>query len=673
MKNRDILSSRRIACVCAAMLALAIMPAEAENGDQAPPRDKTPSYELDSSFFDFNKTLNGIMKPGVDAPVKPSKKPDIEQPQKSTTTAVKAADNTQDELPPKPSKKPKITQSEVQKSVTLKTDFEDQDHSKLMSREDTELYQKIFALQKEGKIDDANKLIRKLDDDRLYGYVLQQRYLHPTAYSSKFSELTEWLEKYADLPGAHRIYDLAERKRPAGNNTRLPEPDTKIRINRRAEPTMIIAKRYASSLNRSNEEAQAVRGLQKTLAQKIRSGELQSARNNLENTQILDTVEHDILAARLASAYLYRGELATAYNIASKAAERSGLHVPLASWVAGLVSWKRGKYTESARFFENVGRSNYASGWTRSGGAYWAARAHMRRGDVKSVSTWLQRAASNPRTFYGLIATRALGENFDFNWHMPTFTKDNHKVLSSDPRGARAIALVKIGEISKAQAELLRVDLSSDPKMHEALLAFAGYAHLPGLAMRLGSTPADKAEGIFHDAAIYPLGPWKPQNGYKLNPSLINAIMRRESRFNPDAESPSGAMGLMQLMPATARSVSDGNDPQMDDPEVNLELGQRYLRKLMKSPNVDNNLLSLLIAYNAGPGNLKKWKSQWSKVKDPLLFIELLPSAETRAYVEHVLANYWIYRMRANKETPTLDAVVAGMPVKFASLSQAAL
>jgi len=121
------------------------------------------------------------------------------------------------------------------------------------------------------------------------------------------------------------------------------------------------------------------------------------------------------------------------------------------------------------------------------------------------------------------------------------------------------------------------------------------------------------------------------------------------------------------LMPATAKSVADSADPDMEDPAINLQLGQRYLSQLLQSSRVDNNLLSLLIAYNAGPGNLSKWKRRWSKVKDPLLFIELMPSGETRSYVEHVLSNYWIYRMREKQPTPTLDAVVAGAPVKYAS------
>lgn len=684
MMIRKVLKSQRIFCALAALFfTWSILPVMAENGDQAPPRESTPKVELDAGFFDFSKTLDGIMKPDaktggkapspdkkpedkpvqavIQKPPKPAKKPDF-QAEKAELADVPIDTS----ITIKPSQKPDLLQRDTKVTTLTKPADIKGNFKKEMSAKDAELYQEIFALQKEGDMDKANALAKKLKDYRLYGYVLKNLYLHPTAYTSSFDELRDWLDKYADHPGAERIYALAERKRPAGNNTRLTEPDTKIRITRRAEPTMIVAKRYASSINRTDEEAAAVRQFQSTITMHIRNGNPSAAQNTLESVQILDTVEYDIIASRIASAYLYKGDTKSAYNLASKAAARSGLHVPVASWIAGLVSWKRGKYSQSAQYFENVGRSKYASSWTRSGGAYWAARSHMRRGDVKSVSTWLRRASASPRTFYGLIATRALGEDFEFNWKMPTFTKDNHKILSSNPRGSRAIALAKIGEISKAQAELLRIDKRDDLEMTSALLAFAGYARLPGLAMRLGANAVNEEQNLYYDAALYPVGPWKPYGGYEITPALVNAIMRQESRFDPDAESASGAKGLMQLMPATAKSVSDYDSPQMNDPEVNLALGQRYLMELLKSSRVDNNLLSLLIAYNAGPGNLNKWQRQWDKVSDPLLFIELLPSSETRSYVERVLSNYWIYRMRDRQETPTLDAVVAGAPVKFA-------
>ncbi len=104
------------------------------------------------------------------------------------------------------------------------------------------------------------------------------------------------------------------------------------------------------------------------------------------------------------------------------------------------------------------------------------------------------------------------------------------------------------------------------------------------------------------------------------------------------------------------------------DPETNLDLGQKYLEDLLGDKNVRNDLLSLLVAYNAGPGNLARWKKSWPHVQDPLLFIELIPSSETRAYVERVLANYWIYRLRENLPTPTLNAVAEGRNPQYAAL-----
>lgn len=577
---------------------------------------------------------------------------------------------------PKPPTKPKQKAQTPNVAPAKVTKDKNENFAKALSNGNIAIYKKIFALQEAGKITAANTQIKKLSDHRLYGYVLQQRYLHPTSYTSTFDELRAWLDQYADHAGADRIYELAERKRSSGNNARLKSPDTKIRIARRGEPTMRQGRRYASAKTRTTDEANAVKQFRQTVTRNIRGGTPSAAIDILQDTErskILDTVEYDILNARIAAAMLYKGQVDNAYKLASQSANRSGLHVPLASWVAGLVSWKRGKYKTAAKYFENVGRSTYASSWTRAAGSYWAARSHMRRGDVKAVSIWLNRAASAPRTFYGLIATRALGRDFDFNWDIPTFTKDNHKILSANPRGVRAIALAQINELAKAQSELLRISPNETPQMHDALLAFSAYTRLPGVAMRLGSTPADSQLELYHDAALYPLGPWKPKSGYKINSALMHAIMRQESRFDPQAESGSGAKGLMQLMPATAKSVADSGDPDMEDPSVNLELGQRYLQQLLKSSRVDNNLLSLLIAYNAGPGNLLKWKRHWSDVKDPLLFIELLPSAETRAYVERVLSNYWIYRLRENKDVSSLDAVVAGKPVKYANANNAGI
>ncbi|MEQ9349048.1 MAG: lytic transglycosylase domain-containing protein, partial [Alphaproteobacteria bacterium] len=149
--------------------------------------------------------------------------------------------------------------------------------------------------------------------------------------------------------------------------------------------------------------------------------------------------------------------------------------------------------------------------------------------------------------------------------------------------------------------------------------------------------------------------------------ALILAFARQESGFNTDARSPAGALGLMQLMPATARYIGrdrslrgDGLD-RLSEPDLNLELGQRYIQYLQANDAVGDNLFMLTAAYNGGPGNLRRWVQAADFRNDPLLFIESIPSRETRIFIERVLANLWIYRQRMGQSNPSLDAIAAGV------------
>jgi soluble lytic murein transglycosylase-like protein len=166
-------------------------------------------------------------------------------------------------------------------------------------------------------------------------------------------------------------------------------------------------------------------------------------------------------------------------------------------------------------------------------------------------------------------------------------------------------------------------------------------------------------------ASLYPVPPWSPRDGFRLDRALIYAFMRQESSFDPQARSPDGARGLMQLMPATASALDrkrefrgDARD-ELFDPALNLSLGQRYLAELLASRRVRGDLLRLAVAYNAGPGNLGNWERLMDYGGDPLLFIESLPTLETRLFAERVLANLWIYRVRLGQPTPSLDALAA--------------
>ncbi|MEQ9449317.1 MAG: lytic transglycosylase domain-containing protein, partial [Rhodospirillaceae bacterium] len=177
----------------------------------------------------------------------------------------------------------------------------------------------------------------------------------------------------------------------------------------------------------------------------------------------------------------------------------------------------------------------------------------------------------------------------------------------------------------------------------------------------------------YYDAALYPLPAWELENGYSVDRALVFAFIRQESRFNTNAKSPAGARGLMQLMPRTASFVAKDNSlrggrlNELYNPQLNLDLGQRYLELLMGDDLVRGNLFMLAAAYNGGPGNLNKWLRRMNYPEDPLLFIESIPSRETRLFIERVLSNFWLYRLRLGQEVPSLDAVAAGRwPYYFA-------
>jgi len=133
---------------------------------------------------------------------------------------------------------------------------------------------------------------------------------------------------------------------------------------------------------------------------------------------------------------------------------------------------------------------------------------------------------------------------------------------------------------------------------------------------------------------------------FQLDPFLVTAVMRVESRFNPFAESPKGAVGLMQLMPDTAKWAAgkmqvEYSKEMLFDPEFNISVGCWYLA-LLKS-QFGGNDAAALAAYNAGRTQVNEWlsKGQWS---GSLEDAESIPFLETRDYVRKVFRDYKIYR-----------------------------
>lgn len=140
----------------------------------------------------------------------------------------------------------------------------------------------------------------------------------------------------------------------------------------------------------------------------------------------------------------------------------------------------------------------------------------------------------------------------------------------------------------------------------------------------------------------------------QLNPLLVTALIRQESRFEKDIKSPVGATGLMQLMPATAEMVADNlkiKEYSLTKPDDNINFGTWYFDYTHKT--YDNNSMFAVASYNAGPGNVSKWLTRYES-SDHDEFVENIPFNETKGYVESVFGNYWNYQRIYNPEIAQL-------------------
>ena len=145
---------------------------------------------------------------------------------------------------------------------------------------------------------------------------------------------------------------------------------------------------------------------------------------------------------------------------------------------------------------------------------------------------------------------------------------------------------------------------------------------------------------------------------HKLDPYWLVALARQESAFDPKALSPAKARGLLQLMPATARRVARQLNlrrpslAQLNDPELNIRLGSKYLADRLRQFNGDID--QALASYNAGPHRVDRWLPQ-SDVVDARIWIENIPFNETRKYVRRVMAAETIFHWRLTGETRRLS------------------
>ncbi len=543
-----------------------------------------------------------------------------------------------------------------------------------LSAADTRRYRSIFALQEDGHWAEADLEIATLDDDVLLGHALFQRYMHPTKYRSKYLELYEWMAAYNDHPGAKRIYRLALRRQPEGYKSPVkPSYDSR----RVAAIPPAPSDAYRSPRKRSSATRQAVRKEWRGINAHLRTHDAEGAERHLGGklAELFDEVEFDRARKGVAQAYFFAGNDTKALEFAAASADRSRAYAPIADWIAGLSAWRSGQHERAFIHFAALADSETASPWNIAAGGFWGARAALVAGRPERVARLLEIAATHRRTLYGILAARLLGEDLDFAWDHPPLSAEAHEQLAATAGVRRASALSEAGQYELADQELRGLAPAAGEEAQAVLLAIASRLNLAAAAMRLGG--ARESDGRVYDLAAYPVPHWRPDGGFAIDRALVFALIRQESEFNVRATSPAGARGLMQLMPRTAsfiardRGLRTAGKKRLYEPEFNMALGQKYLDHLLDEAVVAGDLFRLVIAYNGGPGNLKKWLRRTGHPDDPLLFIESIPSRESRLFVERVMANLWLYRARLGQPMPSLDAVAAGEWPRYVALDGA--
>ncbi len=282
---------------------------------------------------------------------------------------------------------------------------------------------------------------------------------------------------------------------------------------------------------------------------------------------------------------------------------------------------------------------------------YWQARINEQLGDKKQAEH-LYFTASGDRGYYGFLAADQIEADYNLD-HKPVEVEPAAlKALKETPEMVRAHELYMLLLTTDARREweravakmnnqqrLVAGKLADEWKWYDtALITLAKARYFSDLDIRFP---------LAHNDAVT-----REAGNRDLDPSWVYAVARQESAMKPDARSPAGAMGLMQLMPSTGKAVAKklkfpiSDSEQLMVPATNIRLGAYYLRQVLDRFN-DNPVLATA-AYNAGPHRVSKWFPQEGTL-DADIWVENMPFHETRQYVRRVMAYSVFYDQRLDK------------------------
>lgn len=526
----------------------------------------------------------------------------------------------------------------------------------------------IFTLQARGAVPDAAKAMAQLEKPLVLGSLLADRYLG-RSYHSTTEELTDWLTRYHDLPDAPAIHALLLTKLPKGAT---PPPTPSITTLNRS----VRANLGREDIDPPRDGLVRDPSFERLVLERAEHGNVSAALRLIGARKRLAPAYAAQLRAQVAQAQFTRNEDADALRIIQATLRRltPESQPSLAYYVGGLAAWRLDRLDLARALFEGGATAGVTTPRLQAASAFWASRVSRRQHDAAATARWLHVAADQPLTLHGLLARRIL--------RMPTgivptgqfLAQADVDAVAATPEGQRAFALLQIGQPAKAEAELrlLWPRATGNAAFAHALLMVVSSAGLADCAAQMAELLQAK-DGLRHDELRFPLPRLRPAGGFRIDPALVYALTRLESNFDSAAVSPVGARGLMQIMPTTAQFITGDalySAGRLHEPATNLELGQRYVTLLAKMDGISNDLMRMLASYNWGPGNFLHWSAELRDDGDPLMFMEAIPVAETRAFVPTALIYSWIYAARLRLQAPSLDALAAGEFPRFTPMTQ---
>ena len=362
---------------------------------------------------------------------------------------------------------------------------------------------------------------------------------------------------------------------------------------------------------------------------------------------------------------LEEGDYGRAYRLARGHRQQRGLAYAEAEWLAGWIALRFVRRPGEAlarfeRLYEAV-----KTPVSRARAAYWAGRAAAALGRRQAAHRWFDRARAHPTTFYGQRAAEELGSRATLE--IPPLPEPDaalRRRFEEDGRVRVVRALCRANAGTFARPFVLRLAAAAEsPPEGTLLLRLARDCERPELFVTAAKRLVRR--GLVDRLYTFPLPRFRDAvmpEGDLAERALLLAMARQESHFELAARSPAGARGLLQLMPATARPLAAREglpfsfQRLLGDPGYQFDLATSYLARLRA--RFEGHPALAIAAYNAGPSRVRNWLAAYGKPRPEdthrlVDWVERLPFAETRNYLQRVLEGQFVYgRLLASREPP---------------------